>query len=150
MANFKYGDLSNIGENGIGLSGGQKARVALARAVYSKARILFLDDPPSALDHQTAESIVRKCIAGPLLEGRTAILVTHRTKLCNGLAKQWVKMSEGRAGLVDSDFSLSNPLHKIKSLEPTDKTEQKRREEERLAAVLGEFIEEEHSTGKTP
>ena len=37
LASFQYGDLSNIGENGIGLSGGQKARVALARAVYSQA-----------------------------------------------------------------------------------------------------------------
>lgn len=38
LAGFKDGDLSNIGENGIGLSGGQKARVALARAVYSRAK----------------------------------------------------------------------------------------------------------------
>jgi len=45
LNSFKDGDLSNIGENGIGLSGGQRARVALARAVYSQARILFLDDP---------------------------------------------------------------------------------------------------------
>ena len=41
LASFRYGDLSNIGENGIGLSGGQKARVALARAVYSRAPSKF-------------------------------------------------------------------------------------------------------------
>ncbi|KAH7347329.1 ABC transporter [Plectosphaerella cucumerina] len=67
LANLKDGDLSDIGENGIGLSGGQKARVALARAVYSQSRILLLDDPLAALDHHTAEFI-----------GRTVILVTHR------------------------------------------------------------------------
>lgn len=67
LASFKDGDSSNIGENGIGLSGGQKARVALARAVYSRANVLFVDDPLSALDHQTAESVVKKCFRGTLL-----------------------------------------------------------------------------------
>ena len=41
LASFQHGDLSNIGENGIGLSGGQKARVALARAIYSRASCKF-------------------------------------------------------------------------------------------------------------
>jgi ABC-type bacteriocin/lantibiotic exporter with double-glycine peptidase domain len=82
LANFKHGDLSNIGENGIGLSGGQKARVALARAVYSQASVLLLDDPISALDQQTAETVIRRCLGGPLLAGRTIVLVTHRTDLC--------------------------------------------------------------------
>lgn len=144
MANFKHGDLSNIGENGIGLSGGQKARVALARAVYSRARILLLDDPLSALDHQTAEVIVRRCLAGPLLEGRTTILVTHRTKLCRGLAKQLIEISEGRARVFDPEAQLSNVLHKTKSSDPGDEIDLKTREEEQLAAVPEKFIEEEH------
>ncbi|RYC58122.1 hypothetical protein CHU98_g8085, partial [Xylaria longipes] len=72
LAGFSHGDLSDIGENGIGLSGGQKARVALARAVYSNSRVLLLDDPLAALDHGTAESIVRKLFQGPLMEGRRA------------------------------------------------------------------------------
>ncbi|OCK85996.1 P-loop containing nucleoside triphosphate hydrolase protein [Lepidopterella palustris CBS 459.81] len=144
MANFKHGDLSNIGENGIGLSGGQKARVALARAVYSKSRILFLDDPLSALDHQTAETIVRKCLAGPLLEGRTTVLVTHRTELCHGLAKQWVEMSRGRARLLAPETNLSGVLHQKESAEPTDEADLKRREEEEAAAVPDKFMEDEH------
>jgi len=44
------GDLTEIGERGINLSGGQKARVALARAVYSDKDIVLLDDPLSAVD----------------------------------------------------------------------------------------------------
>ncbi|EMC99860.1 hypothetical protein BAUCODRAFT_63331 [Baudoinia panamericana UAMH 10762] len=86
LAEMKAGDLSLIGENGIGLSGGQRARVALARAVYSRTRILLLDDPLSALDQQTAEAIVQKCFAGPLLKDRTVVLVTHRTDLRNAAA----------------------------------------------------------------
>ncbi|KAL9594010.1 MAG: hypothetical protein Q9219_007265 [cf. Caloplaca sp. 3 TL-2023] len=103
LATFKDGDLSNIGENGIGLSGGQKARVALARAVYSRAKVLYLDDPLSALDHQTAETIVCKFLRGPLAEGRTIILVTHRTALCQGIAKQVIEISEGTARVLDQD-----------------------------------------------
>jgi ABC-type multidrug transport system fused ATPase/permease subunit len=144
MANFKDGDLSNIGENGVGLSGGQKARVALARAVYSRSRILFLDDPISALDHQTAERIIHKCLAGPLLEGRTTILVTHRTELCHGLAKQWVEMSEGKATVSDHETESTHALHKTKSPEVVDEAEVKRREQEQLAAIPDKFIEEEH------
>ena len=44
------GDLTEIGEKGINLSGGQKARVSLARAVYKRPDVIFMDDPISALD----------------------------------------------------------------------------------------------------
>lgn len=47
---LKCGDLSEIGEKGINLSGGQKARVSLARAVYANKDIILMDDPISALD----------------------------------------------------------------------------------------------------
>lgn len=75
---LEHGDRSMIGERGIGLSGGQKARVALARAVYSQAQVLLLDDPISALDQQTATHVVNKCFGGELAVGRTIILVKHR------------------------------------------------------------------------
>ncbi|KAI2638056.1 ABC transporter [Xylaria nigripes] len=103
LTSFSHGDLSNIGENGIGLSGGQKARVALARTVYSNSRVLLLDDPLAALDHGTAEYIVRKLLRGPLMEGRTIILVTHRVDLCAHLADQLVEIEEGRARVLDPD-----------------------------------------------
>ena len=50
LLEMKHGDLSEIGERGINLSGGQKARVSLARAVYGDADIVLMDDPISALD----------------------------------------------------------------------------------------------------
>ncbi|KAI1300289.1 ABC transporter [Xylaria venustula] len=103
LTSFSHGDLSNIGENGIGLSGGQKARVALARAVYSDSKILLLDDPLAALDHNTAESIVRKLFQGPLMEGRTIILITHRVDLCAHLADQFVNIDKGSAHVLDAD-----------------------------------------------
>ena len=51
------GDLTEIGEKGINLSGGQKARLSLARAVYKRPDVIFMDDPISALDTQTRKKI---------------------------------------------------------------------------------------------
>ena len=49
-----------IGEKGINLSGGQKARIGLARAVYSDAQILLFDDPLSAVDANVAKKLFEK------------------------------------------------------------------------------------------
>ena len=56
------GDLTIIGEKGINLSGGQKARVALARALYSDVDIYLLDDPLAAVDRVVARQIYERCI----------------------------------------------------------------------------------------
>ena len=147
LATFRDGDLSNIGENGIGLSGGQKARVALARAVYSRAKLLLLDDPLSALDHQTAENIVRKCFGGPLLEGRIVILVTHRPDICHGMARQLVEISEGKACVVDVvECSASNTLAGIESFDSADNIDGKGNSAPESASIPDKFIEEEHRT----
>jgi len=74
---FPNGDLSEIGEKGNNLSGGQKARLALARGVYSDSDIYLLDDPLSAVDPKVAASIFNNCISG-ILKGKTIILVTHQ------------------------------------------------------------------------
>ncbi|KAF7360576.1 Multidrug resistance-associated ABC transporter protein [Mycena venus] len=58
------GDEAEIGERGVNLSGGQKARVSLARAVYSRASILLLDDVLSAVDAHTAHHLYHSCLRG--------------------------------------------------------------------------------------
>ncbi|KAL8644469.1 MAG: hypothetical protein Q9226_007747 [Calogaya cf. arnoldii] len=143
LATFKHGDLSNVGENGIGLSGGQKARVALARAVYSRAKILFLDDPLSALDHQTAETVVTKCLCGPLTEGRTVVLVTHRTALCRNVAKQVIEISDGSAQVIDKDTLPVNEGSKaaVSGIADEPKPDEKDKADE--AAVPEKFMEDE-------
>ncbi|POS79208.1 ABC transporter [Diaporthe helianthi] len=70
-------DETEVGENGTTLSGGQKARVALARALYSKAPLLLLDDIFSALDSKTTASVWEQCFCSDLLKGRTVVLVTQ-------------------------------------------------------------------------
>jgi ABC-type Mn2+/Zn2+ transport system ATPase subunit len=76
IAQLPDGDLTELGEKGINLSGGQKARVALARACYSQAEVVLLDDPLSAVDHKVAEWLFAKAIR-TVLARRTVLLVTH-------------------------------------------------------------------------
>lgn len=76
------GDMTEIGERGINLSGGQKARVALARAVFSKADIYLLDDPLSAVDVAVAARLIRKVFGREgLLGSKVQLVVTHQLKL---------------------------------------------------------------------
>ena len=76
------GDSTLVGEKGITLSGGQKQRISLARALYCNSRHVLLDDCLSAVDSHTAKHIFEHCIMGPLMLGRTCILVTHNIALC--------------------------------------------------------------------
>ena len=76
------GDSTLVGEKGITLSGGQKQRISLARALYCNSRHVLLDDCLSAVDSHTAKHIFEHCIMGPLMFGRTCILVTHNLALC--------------------------------------------------------------------
>ncbi|KAJ7742770.1 hypothetical protein B0H16DRAFT_1423196 [Mycena metata] len=90
------GDATEIGENGISLSGGQKARVALARAVYARKQYVLLDDPLSAVDSHTSQLLFEKCLCGPLLAHRTVILVTHHVELVLPGAHYVVRVLDGR------------------------------------------------------
>ncbi|PRW61038.1 multidrug resistance-associated 1 isoform X8 [Chlorella sorokiniana] len=71
------GDETEIGEKGVNLSGGQKHRVALARACYAAADVYLLDDPLSAVDAHVGRHLFDRCICG-LLGKTTRILVTHQ------------------------------------------------------------------------
>jgi len=105
---FEAGDQTEVGEKGLTLSGGQKARLTLARAVYSSAETLLLDDVLAALDVHTAKWIVDKCLKGDLIRGRTVILVTHNVALAGPIADFVVAMAPH--GRIATQGSLARVL----------------------------------------
>ncbi|KAH3663902.1 hypothetical protein WICMUC_005892 [Wickerhamomyces mucosus] len=79
FAILKDGDQTLVGEKGISLSGGQKARISLARAVYARADVYLLDDPLAAVDEHVGKHLVDH-VLGPrgLLSSKTKILSTNK------------------------------------------------------------------------
>lgn len=88
------GDRTVVGERGITLSGGQKARVNLARAVYRNADIYLFDDPLSAVDAHVGRWIFEECFI-KFLEGKLCILATHQLQYLKDL-EHVVVLSSGK------------------------------------------------------
>ena len=76
LETFEGKDLTEIGEKGINLSGGQKVRISLARTIYNNPDIYLFDDPISALDANVGKKIMKNCIV-KYLKGKTRVVVTH-------------------------------------------------------------------------
>ncbi|XP_031313703.1 multidrug resistance-associated protein 1 isoform X1 [Camelus dromedarius] len=111
------GDQTEIGERGVNISGGQKHRVSLARAVYSGADIYLLDDPLSAVDVHVGKQLFEKVIGSSgILKNKTRILVTHNLALLPQV-DLIVVMESGRVAqmgtyqeLLSKPLSLANLL----------------------------------------
>jgi ABC-type multidrug transport system fused ATPase/permease subunit len=100
------GEETEIGINGINLSGGQRWRVALARALYSRAGILVLDDIFSAVDTHVGRAILDHALGGPLCKGRTVIVATHHVSLAMAKADHVLVISDQQvvySGPVNDD-----------------------------------------------
>lgn len=118
LATFKDYDLKDVGDGGGRLSGGQRHRVALARAVYSRASTVVLDDVLSGLDATTFDWIMRYCILGPQLENRTVVLVSNNDRLLdqanlivymkNGVVVEAERKDPIKRQGADGDDSLVN------------------------------------------
>lgn len=76
LAMWPAGDATEIGDRGVTLSGGQKARVSIARSVYADADVYLLDDPLAAVDTHVGRALFERCIRG-VLRNKTVILVTN-------------------------------------------------------------------------
>ncbi|KAL4065665.1 hypothetical protein V8B97DRAFT_2019002 [Scleroderma yunnanense] len=90
------GDATQIGDRGINLSGGQRTRVALARAVYASSQYVLLDDPLSAVDAGIQGILIEKLLCGQLLQNRTVILVTHHLELVLPQASYLIRVQDGK------------------------------------------------------
>ncbi|NWV84549.1 MRP7 protein, partial [Dasyornis broadbenti] len=116
------GDQTEVGENGVTLSGGQKARIALARAIYQEKEIYLLDDPVAAVDADVANHIMRECVLG-VLKHKTRVLCTHRTELLEK-ADALLLMDNGRivkTGTPADILPLVEAFPKFKDMDKTHK-----------------------------
>lgn len=101
-----YGENTVIGERGISLSGGQRARINLARAIYRKADIYLLDDPLSAVDTVVGKHIFEQCISG-FLADKICILVTHQEQFLRA-SKHVVILDAGKVDCQGSYADIKN------------------------------------------
>ncbi|KAI3737516.1 hypothetical protein L2E82_27520 [Cichorium intybus] len=101
------GDMAYIGEKGLNLSGGQRARLALARAVYHGSDLVMLDDALSAVDAQVASWILSKAILSPTMNHKTRVLCTHNIQAIFA-ADIVVIMEKGQVKWVGSPSECSS------------------------------------------
>ena len=94
MEIFPNGGQTMVGDRGTSLSGGQRARINLARALYTNADVYLLDDPLSAVDPNVAKHIFEKCIKR-YLKSKVVILVTHQLQFVKD-AQQIIVLKNGK------------------------------------------------------
>ncbi|KAF1817293.1 P-loop containing nucleoside triphosphate hydrolase protein [Eremomyces bilateralis CBS 781.70] len=108
------GDQTEIGTSRINISGGQKWRLSLARALYSRADILLLDDIFTAVDATTGRHLLNEALTGELAQGRTRILATHHVSMLYGTMAYEVILGDGMIKRCDdspgNEF-IDEPYH---------------------------------------
>ncbi|KAK4700532.1 hypothetical protein P7C70_g5712, partial [Phenoliferia sp. Uapishka_3] len=170
LARLELGDATEVGEQGVVLSGGQKVKHALTRSLkgllFSKGLYLIstsraqtaandcstnqtvlLDDCLSAIDAHTAAHLVRECLSGPLLAGRTVILVTHAIDVALPICSFLVTLENGRvlsAGDPETVFQQTTREKIAPHLEAREFLEEKKESSDSpVAAARSKLVKEE-------
>ena len=132
--------------------------MSLARAIYSRATVLLLDDIISAVDAETSQHIIQHCFKSPLMAGRTVIIASHAVETLAQLANQAIFLENGRAvwqgsghELLETEYMAhlkSDPMvmnEKVGMTTPANKTPQ---QSEQMSTA--ETFEVKEATSKTP
>ncbi|KAK2986502.1 hypothetical protein RJ640_021377, partial [Escallonia rubra] len=139
------GDMTYIGEKGVNLSGGQRARLALARAVYHGSDLSLLDDVLSAVDAQVACWILSNAILGPLMNQQTRVLCTHNIQAISS-ADMVVVMDKGRVTWAGSpaessvSLAFSSPYVAFSSPEEFNVSSQVEKQEQNIDIISQEDV----------
>ncbi|XP_045455226.1 ATP-binding cassette sub-family C member 4-like [Melitaea cinxia] len=157
---FPHGDQTLVGERGASLSGGQRARINLARAVYREADIYLLDDPLSAVDAHVGRQLFDECISS-YLRHTTRVLVTHQLHYLKA-ADYIVIMNNGSIetkGTYDelstSGKDFAKLLHSVQDDNKTDAEKEKppplpRRSSSRLSTTRRPSLAESMTACEAP
>lgn len=145
---FPYGDKTLVGEKGKALSGGQKARINLARCIYKKADIYLLDDPLSAVDANVGKHLYDRCVKG-FLKDKICILITHQLQYLSS-ADKIVIMKDGRvemegkyAELQTSGLDFAKLLEQFHTEEVDEKDKKKAKSRQNSECTEEEDDEDE-------
>ncbi|CAG9854730.1 unnamed protein product [Phyllotreta striolata] len=156
FALFPHGDRTSVGERGDALSGGQRARINLARAVYKEADIYLLDDPLSAVDAHVGKQLFDDCICD-YLGSKCVVLITHQLQYLKKV-KRILLLNDGKIQAAGSysDLRRANTDY-CKLLTDVDEEEEVVRQRSRISVArdeptsnftMQEMRKEEMRTGK--
>ncbi|ATY63064.1 multidrug resistance-associated 5 [Cordyceps militaris] len=124
------GDQTEIGERGITISGGQKQRLNIARAIYFDADIVLMDDPLSAVDAHVGRHIFDNAILG-LLKDKCRILATHQLWVLNR-CDRIIWMDAGKIRAIDTYDNLMRDEEGFRALMETNAVEKEEEEESQV------------------
>ncbi|XP_061381499.1 probable multidrug resistance-associated protein lethal(2)03659 isoform X2 [Danaus plexippus] len=127
-----YGDKTVVGERGASLSGGQRARIALARCVYQHADVYLLDDPLAAVDAKVAQAIYEECIRSFLREKAT-VLVTHHVQYARHAAQVCV-MKLGKIVAQGTYNDLKNDVKEFEKLIEMEAKDEEKKMKQKVAS----------------
>lgn len=136
------GDLTEVGEKGITLSGGQKARINLARAVYADKDIILLDDVLSAVDARVGKHIIENCLLRLLLK-KTRILATHQLSLIDSADRIIFLKSDGTidVGELKELMEKNADFKKLMAFMEQDEQEQEDGEEDIVEEIVDDLAD---------
>ena len=137
------GDMTEIGERGITVSGGQKQRLNIARAIYFRSDLVLMDDPLSAVDAHVGRHIFDNAICG-LLKDKCRVLATHQLHVLSRCDRV-IWMEEGRIRTIDTFSNLMNNDEGFQKMMASTAQEEKLEKE---AEINEDEIEDEKKDAK--
>lgn len=132
ISRFEHGDATQIDEGGTNLSGGQRMRLSLARAIYARADLILLDDPLSCVDTIVAKHLIRHVFSSEtgMLKHATRIMVTHQVESIRREVDRMWTMENGR--IVTEVIQTRQQQEEVNNTQQEESKESKEEEDQTM------------------